>query len=308
MDHHHDVMVVVTHRGDRRDELIKNGDRDHAGPNLRKAVLAPCGVRKLSIRLLEGRHPLGSGFATYLSGVSMLLSLVYFAVRHLLRLLTAGRDPDDVARDVEILVLRHQLRVLSRGRRVPLGRCDRILLAAAPAASLRPVAMLSCHSADCPSLAPRARQAQVNLRAQAAARPTESCAGGGDTCPPAGKREPALGLPAHPGRTQEARRLRLGNRHLLSASPPWTLASPAPRRALLERVPLPAGGRHRGLRLLLCGNRVAEDAPCSILHRTLHAQGTSGRGHRPSGFRLGHPASPQRGDGQSLGEDPVPDP
>ena len=61
----------------------------------------------------------------------MLLSLVYFAVRHLSRLLTARRDPDDVARDVEILVLRHQLRVLSRGRRVPLGRCDRILLAAA---------------------------------------------------------------------------------------------------------------------------------------------------------------------------------
>ena len=60
----------------------------------------------------------------------MLLSLVYFAVRRLLRLLTA-RDRDDAAREIEILVLRHQLCVLSRGRRLPLRRSDRILLAAA---------------------------------------------------------------------------------------------------------------------------------------------------------------------------------
>src|SRR4030067_386531 len=46
----------------------------------------------------------------------------------------------------------------------------------------------------------------------------------------------------------------------------------------------------------------------SLLHRTFHAAGTSGRGHRPSQFRLGHATSPQLGDGGSLGEDPVPDP
>ena len=61
----------------------------------------------------------------------MLLSLVYFAVRRLLRLLTAGRDRDEVAREIEILVLRHQPQVLSRGRRLPLGRWDRMLLTAA---------------------------------------------------------------------------------------------------------------------------------------------------------------------------------
>jgi putative transposase len=61
----------------------------------------------------------------------MLLSLLYFAVRRLLRLLTAGGDRADVAREIEILVLRHQLHVLSRGRRLPLRRRDRILLAAA---------------------------------------------------------------------------------------------------------------------------------------------------------------------------------
>jgi putative transposase len=61
----------------------------------------------------------------------MLLSLLYLAVRRLLRLLTAGGDRDHAARDVELLVLRPQLRVLSRGRRLPLQRRDRILLAAA---------------------------------------------------------------------------------------------------------------------------------------------------------------------------------
>ena len=61
----------------------------------------------------------------------MLPSLLYFALRRLLRLLTASGDRDDAARDVELLVLRHQLRVLSRGRRLPLRRGDRILLAAA---------------------------------------------------------------------------------------------------------------------------------------------------------------------------------
>jgi len=61
----------------------------------------------------------------------MLLSLLYFAVRRLLRLLTRGSEPDDAAREIEILVLRHQLHVLARGRRMPLRRRDRVLLTAA---------------------------------------------------------------------------------------------------------------------------------------------------------------------------------
>ena len=44
----------------------------------------------------------------------MLLSLVYFAVRRLLRLLTRSGEGDTVAREIEILVLRHQLHVLFR--------------------------------------------------------------------------------------------------------------------------------------------------------------------------------------------------
>jgi hypothetical protein len=61
----------------------------------------------------------------------MPLAFVYLAVRRLLRLLSAGSDRDHIAREIEILVLRHQLCVLSRDRRLPLRRRDRILLAGA---------------------------------------------------------------------------------------------------------------------------------------------------------------------------------
>jgi transposase len=61
----------------------------------------------------------------------MLLSLLYFALRRLLRLLTATGGRDDAARDIELLVLRHQLRVLGRGRHLRLRRRDRLLLGAA---------------------------------------------------------------------------------------------------------------------------------------------------------------------------------
>ena len=61
----------------------------------------------------------------------MLLSLVYFVVRWLLQALVRSGH-GDMEREVELLVLRHQLKVLSRGaRRSMFRRRDRRLLAAA---------------------------------------------------------------------------------------------------------------------------------------------------------------------------------
>ena len=60
----------------------------------------------------------------------MLLSLVYFAVRCPLQTL-APSDRADLAREVEVLVLRHQLKVLSRRPHPPLRRADGLPLAAA---------------------------------------------------------------------------------------------------------------------------------------------------------------------------------
>ncbi len=61
----------------------------------------------------------------------MLLSLVYFVLRRLLSAMSrSGRS--DLEREVELLVLRHQVKELSRGvRQPPLHTRDRMLLAAA---------------------------------------------------------------------------------------------------------------------------------------------------------------------------------
>ena len=61
----------------------------------------------------------------------MLFSLAYFVLRRLLRA-AAPSDRSDLEREAELLVLRHQVKVLSRGaRRPPFRRRDRMLLAAA---------------------------------------------------------------------------------------------------------------------------------------------------------------------------------
>ncbi len=63
-----------------------------------------------------------------------MLSLLYLVVRALARLLVSGgqRGRDDGSKDLEIIVLRHQLRVLQRTSGPPKLRViDRILLAAA---------------------------------------------------------------------------------------------------------------------------------------------------------------------------------
>jgi putative transposase len=64
----------------------------------------------------------------------MLFSLLYFLVRRLLG--AGGRRPDE--RDVELLVLRHQVKVLQRQMKRPrLSHLDRVLLAAASRAMSR---------------------------------------------------------------------------------------------------------------------------------------------------------------------------
>jgi hypothetical protein len=169
----------------------------------------------------------------------MLLSLIYFAVRRLLRLVTASGDRDDVARDVELLVLRHQLRVLSRSRRLQLKRRDRILFAAA--SELLPHKMWR-------SL-PVSPQTVLRWHRELVRRKWTYCHNRhpDDSYHPARKRKPTLGLPAHSRGTSKARGLGLGNQRLCSAPPQWTPAGSTTRRPFLEGVPNPASRRHHGL-------------------------------------------------------------
>ena len=64
----------------------------------------------------------------------------------------------------------------------------------------------------------------MDLQGQAETGPAENHARDSDAHSAAGEGEPALGVPADPGRDEEARCLRVGNRHLLAAPPPRTPA------------------------------------------------------------------------------------
>jgi len=82
-------------------------------------------------------------------------SLVYWALRRLLELFILRRQSDR-AKEIEILVLRHQLRVLERQvARPQLRPADRVLLAAfsrvLPRARL---AVVLCDADDAAALAP----------------------------------------------------------------------------------------------------------------------------------------------------------
>jgi hypothetical protein len=92
----------------------------------------------------------------------MLFSLLYMVLRAVLRLAPAGDQRD---RELEILVLRHQVKVLKRKAGRPrLRRRDRLFLAAA--ARLLPRGRWSCHPGHAACLASPAGEAQVDLPAQ----------------------------------------------------------------------------------------------------------------------------------------------
>src|SRR6266496_907891 len=101
-----------------------------------------------------------------------MLFVLWLIVRQLVRLLVLP-DADDRAKNLEILVLRQQLRVLRRKTGRPkLTAADRVLLAAAsrvlPSTA---VGIVARHAPDAAALAPPPGPTQVDLRQEAHSRP-----------------------------------------------------------------------------------------------------------------------------------------
>ncbi len=225
-----------------------------------------------------------------------MLSLLYLVVRALARLLGAsGRD--DGSKDLEILVLRHQLRVLRRRTGPPkLRPIDRVLLAAASrviprgrwvAFSVTPATLLRWHRElvrrkwtygragrpGRPSIEPEVRELILRL-----ARENPRCG-----CVRIGGELRKLGIRV--GATTIRTVLRTAR------------AGPAPRadRTKLDRVPpSPSGGHHRR-RLLQRRDRLAPDALRPRVHRARQPADLPQPLNGPPRLGVGDPAGPQPG-------------
>ena len=197
----------------------------------------------------------------------MAFSFLYLAVRALLGALVRSRRGLHV-KDVELLVLRHELEILRRQVvRPKLRTVDRALLAAAACHLPRSSrGVLSGDSADAAALASGACSPEVAT----AGRPawTAEPAGGGSGVGAAARAgESALGPSADLRRAGQARLPGVADQHPPAARPSEAGAGAAAQRAELARVLARAGGEHRRLRFLHRREPVLAPLLRVVLHR-----------------------------------------
>ena len=199
----------------------------------------------------------------------MVLSFLYLAFRALVGALVRSRSGLD-AKDIEVIVVRHELEVLRRQvARPKLRPADRALLAAAAFQLPRPL-----------------RDARAAWTAGAHRRGSRV----GDA---ARAREPALGIPADLRRAQQARRARFADQCAPSARPSEARAGAAAHRAELARVSPRASRWHRRLRL--SHRRDGTIAPLlrAVLHRARQPPRLACRLYTEPHRSVGYPAGAQ---------------
>src|SRR6266511_2106796 len=228
----------------------------------------------------------------------MVLSFVYWSLRRLLELMVLRRRSER-EKEIEILLLRHQLRVLERQvARPTLTPADRVLLAAfsrvlprrawktsllwTPATLLRWHRELVARRWTHPHRRPGRPPTRAEVRALVVRLAREN---------------PGLGLPADPGRAGRAWDQASREHRLDDSEGGGDRAGAEAARAELERVPAGSGGEHLGVRLPHRRHALPEALLCLVLHRAGEPARLPGRDHDQSGRPLGDPAGTQPPDG-----------
>jgi hypothetical protein len=253
----------------------------------------------------------------------MLLPFAYLAFSAVLRLLV-GRRRSEVVKDVELLVLRHQLAVLGREKRVGfansswlsarghLARFGALAVAleggllvlvvrvSRRAEPVRAVWMLArpCRSKELEILVLRHRagdapsDSPLDVYApgsrSAATRVVAAHAN-----PAAWPGEPALGIQTDRRRTQGSGHLRLRDLGAESAARGRSPAGAGATKLLVASVPAAAGGERARLRLPHRRDGVPEPDLRSVLHLAGDTADRVHRRHVESLRALGHPAGTQ---------------
>jgi hypothetical protein len=224
------------------------------------------------------------------------VSLVYWALRRVLELLVL-RVRSERTKEIEILVLRQQLRLLERQVARPRPEpADRVLLAtlsrvlprsAWPAFLVTPATLLRWHR----ELVAR-RWTYPHRRLGRPETPGDVR----EVILRLVREKPGLGLPAHPGRAGRARDQDRGQHRLGDPAARRDRAVAAPTRIQLEGVSAPAGGEHPRVRLPHRRHRLPQALLNSVRDRASEPSRPPGRDHRESRRGLGDPAGAQPAD------------
>src|SRR6266568_909356 len=192
--------------------------------------------------------------------MGLLRFLPYMVVRAILRLL--GESHDDQSKDLELFVLRHQLRVLRRKSRPPEadspGPCPARSGEQGP--SEGPVGGVPGDASDAAPLAPRARGKEVDVPAEGQVRAPTDRRRGPRPDLAAGQGEPPGGL--HPDLRRAPHARDPSRRHHGQEAPPSARPRPGTSafRSDLVGVPASSGARDPGLRLPYGGDDQAQVA------------------------------------------------